>query len=98
MRASAAALHAFGQTVAGLGIGSVVLGSLSDGLASRAFGGDYHARCVAAARPAAGCMAASATGLQHALLALGVVLIWAMVHYLLAARALPGEIGGQERH
>src|SRR3546814_6153142 len=30
MRASAAALHSFGQTVAGLGIGSVLLGSLSD--------------------------------------------------------------------
>ncbi|MBB3981968.1 MFS family permease [Sphingobium fontiphilum] len=34
MRASAAALHAFGQTVAGLGPGSVVLGYFSDRLAA----------------------------------------------------------------
>src|SRR3546814_4613485 len=43
MRASAAALHSFGQTVAGLGIGSVLLGYLSDRLADSNFAGDYAA-------------------------------------------------------
>lgn len=92
MRASAAALHSFGQTVAGLGIGSVVLGSLSDRLAAGAFDGDYRAQCLGAATPAAECVTAAATGLQQAMLALGIVLIWAITHYFLAARALPAEI------
>src|SRR3546814_4990037 len=48
MRASAAALHSFGQTVAGLGIGSVLLGYLSDRLADSNFAGDYAAICLAA--------------------------------------------------
>ena len=74
MRASAAALHAFGQTVAGLGIGSVALGWLSDRLAALAYGGDYRADC--AHRAVAGaCAAASAQGLQHAMFAAGSVLV-----------------------
>jgi MFS family permease len=93
MRASAAAIHAFGQTVAGLGIGSVLLGSLSDHFARSAYRGDYRATCIGkGAQPlGAGCTQASATGLQHAMLVIGLALLWAMVHYLLAARALPRE-------
>ncbi|WP_454882466.1 spinster family MFS transporter [Sphingomonas oryzagri] len=93
MRASAAAIHAFGQTVAGLGIGSVLLGSLSDRFARLAYRGDYRAICIGkGAQPlAAGCTQASASGLQHAMLVAGLVLIWAIAHYLLAARALPRE-------
>lgn len=93
MRASAAAIHAFGQTVAGLGIGSVLLGSLSDRFARSAFHGDYRATCIGkGAQPlAAGCTPASATGLQHAMLVVGLALLWAIAHYLLAARALPRE-------
>lgn len=93
MRASAAALHAFGQTVAGLGIGSVVLGYLSDRLAAAAFTGNYVEQCRGIqVTVRVTCNQASATGLQHAMLAVSVVLLWAMVHYLLAARALPDEI------
>ncbi len=94
MRASAAALHAFGQTVAGLGIGSVLLGSLSDRFAAAAFAGDYRSACVGkGAQPlAAGCAKAAATGLQHAMLAAGPALLLAIALYLLAARALPREI------
>lgn len=91
MRASAAALHAFGQTVAGLGIGSVALGWLSDRLAALAYGGDYRADC--AHRAVAGaCAAASAQGLQHAMFAAGSVLVGAIILYLRAARALVREI------
>jgi MFS family permease len=93
MRASAAALHAFGQTVAGLGIGSVLLGSLSDRFAGWAYPGDYRAACLGKAAPAAGCPGAAASGLQHAMLAVGLVLLWAIAHYLLAARTLPRETG-----
>lgn len=91
MRASAAALHAFGQTVAGLGIGSVTLGWLSDALASRAYGGDYRAHCTARSIEPA-CVSASAQGLQHAMMAMGVVLIAAILFYLAAARALRREV------
>lgn len=93
MRASAAALHAFGQTVAGLGLGSVLLGYLSDSFAARAFTGDYAATCLAASgTPSSTCLAASATGLQQAMLAVGGFLLIAIYNYLSAARVLPGEI------
>lgn len=91
MRASAAALHAFGQTVAGLGIGSVALGWLSDRLAAQAYGGDYRADCARKVVEGA-CLTASATGLQQAMLCAGAVLIGAIVLYLRAARALRREL------
>lgn len=91
MRASAAALHAFGQTVAGLGIGSVALGWLSDRLAAQSYAGDYRAECLhrAVIGP---CAQASAQGLQHAMMAAGAVLVGAIVCYLRAAHALRREI------
>lgn len=91
MRASAAALHAFGQTVAGLGIGSVALGWLSDRLAAQAYAGNYRGDCLhrAVASP---CNQASAQGLQHAMMAAGAVLVGAIFLYLRAGRALRREI------
>jgi predicted MFS family arabinose efflux permease len=93
MRASAAALHSFGQTVAGLGLGSVVLGYLSDRFAAAAYSGDYAAACLAAKGiPTAPCLAASATGLQQAMMSVGVVLLVAVYNYWRASRALPREM------
>jgi MFS family permease len=96
MRASAAALHAFGQTVAGLGIGSVALGWLSDRLAALAYAGDYRGECT---RQAVGgsCGTASAQGLQHAMMAAGAVLVGAIILYLRAATALRQEIRSDPR-
>jgi len=92
MRASAAALHAFGQTAAGLGIGSVLLGYLSDHLAAQAFSGNYAAQCLAAkAAKSATCLSASATGLQHAMLAIGGVLLIAIYNYVRAGQRLQIE-------
>lgn len=91
MRASAAALHAFGQTVAGLGLGSVLLGWLSDRLAAQAYAGDYQADCAQKAVTLE-CSVGAAQGLQHAMMAVGVVLIAAIVLYLRAAKALRREI------
>lgn len=90
MRASAAALHAFGQTVAGLGLGSVILGYLSDVLASYNFPGNYSEVCLGrdASRVAHGCLAASADGLQQSMLLAASVLAIAVVNYLIAARSL----------
>lgn len=93
MRASAAALHSFGQTVAGLGLGSVLLGYLSDRLAARSFAGDYAQLCLSVSgKPSPACLAASASGLQQAMLLAGLVLLIAVYNYVRAARALPGEI------
>lgn len=91
MRASAAALHAFGQTVAGLGIGSVALGWLSDRLATQAYAGDYRAECLRGSVRGA-CGEASAQGLQHAMMAAGSVLLGAIFFYLRAAHAVRREI------
>jgi len=91
MRASAAALHAFGQTVAGLGIGSVALGYLSDRLAAYHYAGDYTAQCLGGALRSVDCLAASAAGLQHSLLLSGSVLGIAVINYLYAAKHLPWE-------
>jgi MFS family permease len=92
MRASTAALHSFGQTVVGLGVGSVTLGWLSDRLAAQAFAGEYAALCLGKKPLPAGCIEASAHGLQYAMIAAGGVLVPAIGLYLLAARALPQEI------
>lgn len=92
MRASAAALHSFGQTVAGLGLGSVILGYLSDRLAAAAYSGNYAAAClVKSGAPTPPCLAASAAGLQHAMMSISVVLLVAIYNYWRAARALPVE-------
>ena len=93
MRASAAALHSFGQTVAGLGIGSVTLGYLSDKLAAYNYAGDYAAQCLGsgALSDSRECITASATGLQHSMLISASVLAVAVFNYLVAARHLPTE-------
>jgi predicted MFS family arabinose efflux permease len=98
MRATAAAIHAFGQTVFGLGFGSLFLGWMSDRLANGHYGAGYAVDCLAqkvsAASPA--CSAASGTGLQQALLLLGLFLLLAIASYWVAARSIAGEIAARE--
>lgn len=98
MRATAAAIHAFGQTVFGLGLGSAFLGWMSDWLARRAFGSGYAEACLAAREqgPTALCQAASGTGLQQALLLLGLFLLLAIACYWIAAKSIAGEIAAIE--
>lgn len=92
MRATAAAIHSFGQTVVGLGLGSVLLGFLSDRLATSAFAGDYHMACLAKkGAMQAACMAASATGLKQAMLSIAAFLLIAIWNYLRAARSLTAD-------
>jgi predicted MFS family arabinose efflux permease len=98
MRATAAAIHAFGQTVFGLGLGSIFLGWMSDRLASSLYGAGYIADCLArklgAASPA--CVTASGTGLQQAMLLLGLFLLLGIASYWIAARSIAGEIAAIE--
>jgi hypothetical protein len=98
MRATAAAIHAFGQTVFGLGLGSVFLGWMSDRLARGHYGLSYAADCLARrdGAPSPTCAAASGTGLQQALLLLGLFLLLAIISYWIAARSIAGEITALE--
>ncbi len=98
MRATAAAIHAFGQTVFGLGLGSAFLGLMSDWLARRAYGAGYAELCLTAKGqvPSTLCSAASGTGLQQALLLLGLFLLLAIASFWVAARSIAGEIAAIE--
>ncbi len=100
MRATAAAIHAFGQTVFGLGLGSAFLGWMSDFLARRAYGVGYVEVCLTNRHqlPNVLCSAASGTGLQQALLLLGLFLLLAIACYWIAARSIAGEIEAIEGH
>ncbi len=94
MRATAAAIHAFGQTVFGLGLGSLFLGWMSDRLTRSHYGETYAVDCLVrkAALLSSRCTVASGTGLQQALLLLGLFLIFAIANYWIATRTIAGEI------
>ncbi len=98
MRATAAAIHAFGQTVFGLGLGSAFLGWMSDLLATKAYGAGYAGDCLVmkGQAPSVLCSTASGTGLQQALLLLGLFLLLAIACYWIAARSIAGEIAAIE--
>jgi predicted MFS family arabinose efflux permease len=98
MRATAAAIHAFGQTCFGLGIGSAFLGFMSDWLAKANYGAAYAGDCLIARKGTASaiCSAAAGTGLQQALLLLGLFLLIAIYCYWLAARSIAEEIAALE--
>ena len=97
MRASAAALHSFGQIVFGLGLGSVLLGWMSDRLAEARYGGAYAAQCVGGDGPVStACMTASADGLQQALQISALFPALAVLAYLVASRGLAGEISAMD--
>ncbi|MDT0576276.1 MFS transporter [Croceicoccus sp. F390] len=97
MRATAAAIHAFGQTAFGLGLGSAFLGYMSDVLATARFGATYAQECLGTdASGSVLCSEAAGTGLQQALLLLGLFLQLAIGCYWLAARSIGGEITEME--
>lgn len=99
MRATAAAIHAFGQTVFGLGFGSAFLGWMSDWLARGRYGAGYAADCISAknAAPTDTCVEAAGSGLQQALLLLGLFLLVAIANFWIASRAIAGEIAVIEK-
>ncbi|WP_422342794.1 spinster family MFS transporter [Parasphingorhabdus sp.] len=99
MRATAAAIHAFGQTCFGLGIGSAFLGFMSDWLAKLSYGSSYGEECLVAGNVSVGaaCSEAAGTGLQQALLLLGLFLVLAIFCYWLASRSIAGEIAAIEK-
>jgi predicted MFS family arabinose efflux permease len=100
MRASAAFVTAIVTGLVGIGLGPTLLGLSSDLFATRAFTlADYAMSCPAGAPPAGAtesirlaCETASVTGIRHALMAASLLLVWAGLHYFLAARTLRRDL------
>ncbi|MBC8740885.1 MFS transporter [Paraburkholderia sp. UCT31] len=100
MRATASAIVFLLMNLIGQGLGTPVVGFLSDRFASHLFTqGNFHALCTAPKGPhgaatglqgpfASACHDASANGVRYAMQTVSVVLIWSAVHYLRAARHL----------
>ena len=98
MQAYAAFIFSFITGLIGSGLGPVLLGGLSDGVAAAAFGGgDYAALCTAGAKAgvAEGCVAAGREGLAKAAFLIPALWTWAGIHYLLAARHAPADMAGE---
>jgi MFS family permease len=91
MRASAAAIFQISVQLVGSSSGTAFTGWASDRFARLAFAGDYASECLARTAPTYltdACRAASATGLQHALMACSLFFVWAAFHAFAAGRAL----------
>ncbi len=100
MRASSAFVVNLVLGLVGIGLGPTLVGIFSDRFAHLAFAaGDFSTLCPGgAAAEGAGaalnqaCQQASATGVQHAIMAMSLLLAWAGVHYFLAARDLRRDL------
>jgi predicted MFS family arabinose efflux permease len=100
MRASSAFTVSLVLGLVGVGIGPTLLGFLSDAFARAAFApGNFKLLCPGGAPPHGdlsalqqACAAASATGIRQAMMAMSVFLLWAAVHYFLAARTLRADL------
>jgi hypothetical protein len=100
MRASVAALLLLSFNLIGNGGGPMFAGFFSDFFANHVFtAGSYAAMCPggvapkgAAAELARACSSASATGLHHSMVVSSFIYLWAMLHYLFAARTIRRDL------
>ena len=100
MRASSAFTVGIVFGLVGAGLGPTIVGIISDLAARHSFdAGQFSTLCPGgAARHEAGaalanaCAAASAHGIRFAMGAVALLLLWASLHYLLAARALRADL------
>ena len=97
MRGTSAWLASLVLGLVGVGLGPTVVGMLSDFFAQRAFtGGDFKAVCPGgrAILPAleGQCSSASALGVQHAVMAIALICLWAELHFLIASRSLAKDL------
>lgn len=97
MRATAVAVLTMITALVGVAVGPMAVGWLSDQLATATFSsvglGDFMSVCKAGAplpTDAVGtaCKAASATGVQQAMIAAALLFLWAGLHFLLAGRTI----------
>lgn len=100
-RATTSAILTLVINLIGLGLGPALTGWASDLYAAAAYtgAGEFASACPggmapagAAAEAAAACASAAFTGLQRALVTVSVVVIWAGVHFLLAARTVRDDV------
>ncbi|MGI4880164.1 MAG: MFS transporter, partial [Janthinobacterium lividum] len=87
VRATAAFLYFFVQTLIGVGFGPPITGLLSDMYASHALGSSFGATCHQAVVTGA-CAVASAYGVRMALGTSCLFFLWGAAHYFVAARRL----------
>lgn len=96
MRATASAIVAMLTSVVGAGAGPLIVGSLSDAMASRHFGSGYALLCRVSGNqdPAllASCREASAVGLQWGMMLTAFIYLWGAVHFFLAARTIARDM------
>lgn len=100
MRATATALFFFIVNLVGLGAGPYVNGRLNDYFAERAFpGSGFAQRCPAGIAPTgsdeslvAECARAGVLGTRTGIVLMSAVLVWAALHYFLAARTLRQDL------
>jgi len=100
MRASSAFVVNLVLGLVGIGLGPTLVGILSDRFAQLAFAtGDFARACPGGAAPDGAtpalihaCADASAAGVRHAIMAMSLFLLWAGLHYFLAARDLKRDL------
>ena len=103
MRATAIALFIFIVNLIGLGAGPYVTGRLNDYFAEREFlralGGSFAERCPGGIAPAGSgdvlvleCARSGVLGTRAGIVITSFVLVWAALHYLLAARTLRRDL------
>lgn len=100
MRASAAFVFFFVNTLVGVGLGPPITGFFSDFYAQGVFAlGDFSALCPggralsgAAANVAQACSAASTKGVHSALMTMSLMYVWAALHFYLASRSIRADL------
>ena len=93
MRATAAALLLLMINIFGQGLGPTIMGLISDLTARSLFtGGDYALCRSPSPEIVQACTAASAGGLQRAILLMTGFFFWGSIHYLLAARTIRRDL------
>lgn len=101
MRATAAFVFFFVNTLVGVGFGPAITGLLSDLFAQGAFAiGDFAAMCPggraipgAEANFGQACAAASTEGVKASLTTMALFYLWAAAHYWMASRTIRGDLG-----
>jgi hypothetical protein len=108
MRATATALYFLVLNLIALGIGPWFTGKLIDlfsqHLFARAGFGDFTTMCPGGVAPAASgselvraCAESLALGTRYGMVLTMLILVWASLHYLLAARSVSSDLSGAAR-
>ena len=96
MRATASAIVGMLTSVVGAGAGPLIVGTLSDAMASAHLGRDYALACprLGTLDPQllSSCQEASAVGLQWGMMLAALIYLWSAVHFFLAARTMARDL------